>query len=207
MVSTSEIAIIDIGIGNISSVRNAIYHIGYDPIVVSNPDMLINYEHIILPGVGHFGAAAKKLSSSGFYDAIVDHVYKEKPLLGICLGMQLLFTDSEEAAGTKGLGFIDGSIISFPESDHYPTPHVGWNNLTIKNKESNLFYNIKNDIDFYFVHSFHAVTDTEYILASSNYGLEFPAIVQKNNVYGIQFHPEKSQSNGLQLLENFCGIS
>lgn len=205
MVSSQKIAIIDIGIGNINSVYNAIYHVGYDPVVVKESSLLDEFQHIILPGVGHFSTGAIRLTNSGFSEKIKHLSKNGHYILGICLGMQLLFNDSEEAPKEKGLSLINGSVKQFPNKREFPIPHIGWNNLSIVTNDP-ILEGINNNLDFYFVHSFHANCQEDFILGYSDYSINFPAVVKNKNIYGIQFHPEKSQENGLIILENFCRL-
>jgi glutamine amidotransferase len=206
VVSSREVAIIDIGIGNIGSVYNAIYSLGYDPEIVQDPESLREFDRIILPGVGNFGAAMRKMESCGFIDSIREFALSGCPVLGICLGMQLLLAKSEESLGIDGLGLIPGDVKSFGNDSGYPVPHMGWNDLTLAKSEHPIFTDVKDCRDFYFVHSFHACVSEEFILASAFYPNKFAAVIGNDNVIGMQFHPEKSQVNGLKLLENFMSL-
>lgn len=203
MVSPREVAIIDAGIGNIGSVYNAIYSLGYNPEIVQDPDLLDEFDRVVLPGVGCFGAAIAKMKPLGFIDAIKDFSHSGRPLLGICLGMQLLLDKSEESPRSIGLGLIPGEVRSFDCASDYPVPHIGWNDVVFSHPEHPIFDGILNHRDFYFVHSYYAHVDKSYVLASAFYPESFAAVIGKDNVIGMQFHPEKSQVNGLKLLENF----
>lgn len=204
MLMSKKIGIINSGISNLTSVYNAIKFIGYNAEVVNESHKLSNYSHIILPGVGAFGQGMTNLIEKGFVNELDEIVLKGNPILGICLGMQLLGELGEEFGTNKGLGFIPGIISKIDVKDSkLILPHVGWNTINQK-KKCNLLYGIKEDASFYFVHSFaFADPNTDYMVATCSYGVEIPAIVQKDNVYGTQFHPEKSQKSGLQILKNF----
>jgi glutamine amidotransferase len=198
------IVIIDYGMGNLFSVKNALDAINAEVIISDNPNDLKKADKIILPGVGAFPDGMKNLKNMGFIEVLEKEVLEnEKPFLGICLGMQLLASDSEEHKLTEGLGWIDGHVKRFNVDDkNLRIPHMGWNDVNIK-KENPLFGAIKDPI-FYFVHSYHLIPkDSSVITATCNYGEEFMAAIQKNNIFGVQFHPEKSQKCGLELLKNF----
>ena len=201
------VAIVDYNMGNLASVFNACKLIGVDAHIVSNPDELKNYGRVILPGVGAFGDAMGHLESTGMKKAVLDFAASGKPIIGICLGMQLLFESSEEFGDHKGLGLIPGKVIAFDKSkmnmEEHKVPHVGWNKLF--NKPSPLFNTLTNPY-LYFVHSFHAVTDNKYIIGRTHYGYDFTSAVNKDNIYGFQPHPEKSHDNGIQILKNFMEI-
>ena len=201
------VAIVDYNMGNLASVFNACKLIGVDAHIVSNPDELNNYGRVILPGVGAFGDAMGHLESTGMKKAVLDFAASGKPIIGICLGMQLLFESSEEFGDHKGLGLIPGKVIAFDKSkmnmEEHKVPHVGWNKLF--NKPSPLFNTLTNPY-LYFVHSFHAVTDNKYIIGRTHYGYDFTSAVNKDNIYGFQPHPEKSHDNGIQILKNFMEI-
>jgi len=198
------IGIIDYGMGNLKSVRNALDYIGYETALITHPDQIREVSHLILPGVGSYSAAIANLKSNNLYDAIKGYISQKKPFLGICLGMQLLSSEGYEYGKTRGLNIIEGKVVLLELDERYQIPHVGWNNVTLK-YEHPIFKGIKNNIDFYFVHSYHfKPLHSRDILGVTNYGIDFVSCVAKNNVVGIQFHPEKSQDNGLKILENFC---
>ena len=201
------IAIVDYNMGNLASVYNACKLLDTKAVIVSNPDELIKYDRVILPGVGAFADAILSLKKTGMYDAVKNYANSGKPILGICLGMQLLFESSEEFGSTEGLGLVPGKVVAFDKSkmnmDEHKVPHVGWNKIF--NKNSKLFDGLENPY-LYFVHSFHAITEDKYIIGSTHYGYDFVAAVQKDNVYGFQPHPEKSHDNGIKILENFINI-
>jgi len=197
--------------GNLASVINAFAKVGADATLESDPAKLETYDKLILPGVGAFGDAMKHLQSNGMDEAVKVYAKTGKPLLGICLGMQLLFESSEEFGSTEGLGLIPGKVVAFDESkfDHsLKVPHMGWNEMfQVSNVQretgSELFTGLPNDFYLYFVHSFHAVCDDKYAIGKTHYGYEFVSAVQNGNIYGIQPHPEKSHENGLRVIENF----
>jgi len=201
------IGIVDYNMGNLASVINACKLIGVEAKIESDPKKLNEYDKIILPGVGAYKDAMQSLKSTGMYDAVKACANTNKPILGICLGMQLLFDSSEEFGLTQGLGLIPGKIIAFDKSkmdmNEHKIPHVGWNKAF--NKKSKLFEGLENPY-LYFVHSYHAVCEDKYTIATTHYGYDFTSAVQKDNIYGFQPHPEKSHDNGIQILKNFVKI-
>jgi imidazole glycerol-phosphate synthase subunit HisH len=198
------IGIVDYGAGNLASVFNAFENIGYDAHICSDPKKAFEFERLILPGVGSFRSAMESLVNTGWSEALKNYVQTGQPMLGICLGMQLLFSHGEEDGSTNGLDLISGSVIHLTPSVPNKVPHVGWNNLvTIQSHP--LFKGVKPQVDFYFVHSYHCVPNNiEHIIANCDYGGEFASCVANENVVGMQFHPEKSQPSGMRLLENFA---
>lgn len=198
-----SIGVIDIGIGNLGSLRNALYSQGWDTLPIRTPDEFNEISHLILPGVGSFAAAMQRLRQSRLLEAIRDFAASGRPILGICLGMQLLAEFGSEGGETEGLGLVPGRVVPLAVSD-LRLPHVGWNNAHQSRKHP-VLDGIRDDVDFYFVHSYRFVAaDTSAVIAQTEYGETFPSIVGKSNVIGTQFHPEKSQANGLRLLDNFC---
>lgn len=200
------IAIIDYGAGNLFSVKNALDYLGDSNIITSNANEIRRADALILPGVGAFPDAMKKLNESGLASVLCKEVNK-KPLLGICLGMQVLFEKGCEFTEMKGLGLIPGRVdlIRFREGESYKLPHIGWNQLEIL-KPSALLKGLKTGDSVYFVHSYMAYTDPEFITAVCDYGRPVTAFVERGNVYGAQFHPEKSGEVGLEILRNFGGL-
>lgn len=197
------IAIVDYGMGNLRSVQKAFEYLGYDAAIVSNADELRSASHIVLPGVGAFKDAMKSLNDSGLVGVIKDEVSKGKPFLGICLGMQMLFDKSFEDGEHIGLGLIKGEVVRFNTS--LKVPHIGWNEVDIK-KRTALFDGV-SDKNFYFVHSFHAAgCDVDEVETTCIYDYEFVSSVNKGNIWGVQFHPEKSGDTGLKLLANFANF-
>lgn len=200
------IAIIDYGVGNLFSLKSSLSALGAEVIVTGEQSIIEKAEKIILPGVGAFGDAANKLKSSGLGDIVINEAKKGKPVLGICLGMQLLFEKSFEFGEYDGLGLIKGEIRPIEEviPKDYKIPHIGWNSLKFTDKKSELFKYI-NDGDFvYFVHSYYGTKCDESVIATADYGAQLTAAVQNNNIYGCQFHPEKSGDVGLNILRAFC---
>ena len=208
------IGIVDYNMGNLASVINAFAKVGADATLESDPAKLTQYDKLILPGVGAFGDAMAHLKSNGMDEAVKAFAASGKPLLGICLGMQLLFESSEEFGATEGLGLIPGKVVAFDESkfDHpQKVPHMGWNEMfQMRNEKlemrNGLFEGLPSEFYLYFVHSFHAVCDDKYAIGKTHYGYEFVSAVQNGNIYGIQPHPEKSHENGLKIIENFAKL-
>ncbi len=199
------VGILDYGMGNINSVHNALTYLGYDSQLVKTSQEIKQCSHLIIPGVGSYAQAMTNIVGQGMDIDVLAHVEQGKPLLGICLGMQILSDEGEESGFSKGLGLIGGKVEFLDlEREQLPVPHVGWNSLAF-NFDHPLCEKLKKHVDFYFVHSyFFNASDPQNVLATTDYGRKFPAIVVNKNVIGIQFHPEKSQDNGLLLIENFC---
>ncbi len=199
------IAIVDYGVGNLFSLQSSFRAIGEDALVTGDPAKIESADRIILPGVGAFGDAAKKLRDTGLGDAVKRAALSGKPLMGICLGMQLLFDKSYEYGEHEGLGLIRGSVMPIGDviGPDLKIPHIGWNALTIKAPSPILKY-VKGGDCVYFVHSFYAAQCGESVIATAEYGAELTAAVQKGSVYGCQFHPEKSGKVGLSILKAFC---
>ncbi|PLR99123.1 imidazole glycerol phosphate synthase subunit HisH [Bacillus sp. T33-2] len=204
------IGIIDYGMGNLFSVSKALERLDVPYFISENLGELMQADALILPGVGSFRDAMERLDQSGLADMVREYAALGKPLLGICLGMQLLFEESEENGLSKGLGLLTGRVQRFPgvtaEGEVYKVPHMGWNRLSYLN-DSPLLNDINEDF-VYFVHSYYVATDDrEALIAVSRYDVEVPAIVGKNNIFGMQFHPEKSGGLGMELLRNFTGLA
>ena len=204
------IAIVDYGVGNLFSLQSSLQYLGVKVVVSGDPKVLRQADKIILPGVGAFGDAADKLRIGNLDQVVIEETQKGKPLMGICLGMQLLFDEGYEYGRHKGLGLIPGKVISMKDMipKEYKVPHIGWNGLIFpKEKEkSPLFQYIKEGDCVYFVHSFFATDCKEATIASAEYGAMLTAAVSKDNVYGCQFHPEKSGRVGLSILKAFCEL-
>ncbi|MBO4327261.1 MAG: imidazole glycerol phosphate synthase subunit HisH [Clostridia bacterium] len=202
-------AIVDYGVGNLFSLKCSLSYIGEKACVTGSPEEILAADRIILPGVGAFGDAAAKLRETGLDDVILRAVSSGKPLLGICLGMQLLFDESLEFGVHKGLGLIPGRVVPLEEIPGWDTrlkiPHIGWNSLE-KRQDSPLLKYTADGEYVYFVHSFYAEARDEDIAAVATYGGKVTAVVQHGNVFGCQFHPEKSGNAGLAILRAFCGI-
>ena len=200
-----KVAVIAYGMGNLGSVRRSLENLGADVIVAEHPIQLLDVNRIILPGVGSFGEGMKKLSTKGWIESLQKQVIEEgKPLLGICLGMQMLSSSSEENGLNEGLNFISGKVLRLDKLGcRLRIPHVGWNE--VNHQESTpLFKNIPQSIDFYFVHSYALIADdTSNVIATSNYDISITSSVSKNHIFGTQFHPEKSSKAGQQILKNF----
>ncbi|RLA78129.1 MAG: imidazole glycerol phosphate synthase subunit HisH [Epsilonproteobacteria bacterium] len=202
------IALIDYNMGNLRSVSNAFEKIGSKVEVVNDPDKLKEFDKVILPGVGAYKDAMDNLNSNGMRESILEFSRSGKPLLGICLGMQLLLNSSEEFGFTEGLGLIEGKVIEFDKSkfDHkLKVPHMGWNELFVQ-RNSKLFKGMSKEVYLYFVHSFHATCKDEFVIGETFYGYDFVSAVEKDNIYGFQPHPEKSHENGLKILKNFTEL-
>lgn len=201
------IRIIDYGVGNLFSLRSSLRAIGIDADYTGNPAEIRKADKLILPGVGAFRDAREALRSTGLDRVIQEEAGKGKPLMGICLGMQMLFNRSYEYGEYEGLGLIPGEIVPMEGRipKDLPIPHIGWNELMLK-QPSPLMKNTANGDYVYFVHSYYAETPAEYVIATTDYGVEMTAAVQKDNVYGCQFHPEKSSEVGLSILKAFCEL-
>lgn len=202
------IAIVDYGVGNLFSLKSSFGAIGAEIVVTSDPAVIANADRIILPGVGAFADAAEKLRKSGLDKTILEETKNGKPLLGICLGMQMLFEKSYEYGEHEGLGLIPGAVR--PIADVIPKdlkiPHIGWNPLHLRTPKDELFSYLNEDDCVYFVHSYYAAECDDYVIATAEYGAELTAAVRKGNVWGAQFHPEKSGKVGLAILKAFCEI-
>lgn len=200
------VAIIDYDAGNIKSVEKAVNALGYEAVVTRDRSSILNAEHVILPGVGAFGDAMKKLHSYGLVEVIREVVANRTPFLGICLGLQLMFESSEEAPGVEGLSLLKGRIVRLPDTEDLKIPHIGWNSLKYPNS-GRLFAGIPEDSYVYFVHSYYLqVGEPEIVKATTEYGALVHASVEKENVFACQFHPEKSSEVGMKILENFLKI-
>ncbi len=197
------VTIIDYGMANLGSVRKAFERVGAETKIVDNPEALRDTSHIVLPGVGAFGDAMKNIRAKGMDEAVLEAVGKGAAFLGICLGLQVLFTESEEKGIHRGLNIFKGRVRLFSEG---LVPQIGWNQAHIK-RDDPLTEGIENHSYFYFVHSYYVEPETkDDVIAETDYYINYASIVGRNRVYGIQFHPEKSQQNGLRILENFTKI-
>ncbi len=208
------IAIIDYGMGNIHSVNKALQLFGAKTIITNNPRDIQSAEKAVLPGVGAFDDAMLELEKQGLTKPIKEYTKSKKPLLGICLGMQLLFEESQEASKTKGLGILKGKVRRFQGGKGLKVPHMGWNQLKMGTRrrvqgtgQCPLLKNIPDNSNVYFCHSYYPYPkDKNIIAATTDYGLEFSSVVWQDNIYGVQFHPEKSQKTGLRMIENFVNL-
>ena len=200
------IAIIDYGAGNLQSVKKAFDFIGAESVITDNPEIINSCDRILLPGVGSFGDAMDSMHKSGLVETVKQNALSGKPFFGICLGLQLLFEESEESPGVKGLGIFKGKIKKFSNDMCLKIPHIGWNSLEIKQKDT-LFKNVPENSYVYFVHSYYLhAEDEEDVATVTNYGIDFHSAVGKNNIFATQFHPEKSGDVGLQILRNFASM-
>ena len=206
-----KIVVVDYGIGNIQSIFNALLKIkGINIVLSDGEDEILKADGLILPGVGAFKKAMEELNLRNLPNTLSKYISQNKPFLGICLGMQLLFESSEEFGHTKGLGFVKGSVDNFPSNMSSKLPHVSWNSIRIQelNLDDNIFKGIKNKEDFYFVHSYICKPKNHsIILSKTEYGgVNFCSSIQQKNIYACQFHPEKSGISGLKVIKNFIDI-
>ncbi len=200
------VAIIDYDAGNIKSVEKALRFLGQEVQVTRDREQILHADKVILPGVGAFGDAMKKLCQYGLIDVIKETADKGTPFLGICLGLQLLFDRSDEAPGVEGIGILKGEILKIPKKDELKIPHMGWNSLEFPRK-GKLFDGLGQNPYVYFVHSYYLkAAEEEIVTATTDYGVLIHASVEKGNVFACQFHPEKSGDTGLQILKNFAGL-
>lgn len=200
------VAIIDYDAGNIKSVEKALISIGEEACITRDKNIILSADHVILPGVGQFGDAMEKLNRYGLVSVIKKVCEKGTPFLGICLGLQLMFNRSDEAPGIEGLSLLDGDIIKIPEGEYSKIPHMGWNDLTLKGN-GRLFEGMEDNPYVYFVHSYYLKAKEESIVkATTEYNVTIHASVEKDNIFGCQYHPEKSSDAGLKMLENFVRI-
>lgn len=200
------IAIIDYDAGNLKSVEKALVSMGQECTVTRDRKEILSADRVILPGVGAFGDAIAHLKKYELDKVVHEVVESNKPFLGICLGLQLLFQGSEESGGVEGLGLLDGDIIRIPEAPDLKIPHIGWNSLKLQNN-GRLFHNFTGEPYVYFVHSYYLkAKDPQIVKATTEYSTLIHASVEKNNIFACQFHPEKSGSVGLQILKNFTGV-
>lgn len=201
------IAVVDYGMGNSRSVDKGLQKVGRKTLVTRNPEEILECQGVVLPGVGAFKDCMRNLKKYGLVDCLYRFIESGRPLLGICLGLQLLFTESEEFGRQKGLNLIRGRVTRFPLLKGLKVPHMGWNTIK-KRKESPLFSSIKDGSYFYFVHSYYVIPEDEDVIATTtHHGVEFTSSVWKENIFACQFHPEKSQKLGLEILKKFGELS
>ena len=202
-----KVGIVDYGRGNIRSVENAFLAIGADTVLITSPEQLQNITHLVLPGQGEFGDCAANLKKQGMFEAIREWTAEDKPYLGICVGYQLIFEKSDESPSAEGLALLPGTVKRFPNVG-LKIPHMGWNSISPSHPDDALWKDMPANPFFYFVHSYYPEpSDTEHIAASCDYAVSFAAAVRRGNLVATQFHPEKSQHNGLQLLRNFLATT
>jgi glutamine amidotransferase len=203
----ASVGILDCGISNITSVRNALEFLGCVPRVLKSPEAIPECSHLVLPGVGAFKSGMERIRAGGFAGAIKAHAAADKPLLGICLGMQLLALSSEEFGHCEGLGMIPGRVDRIPAAEGFRLPHIGWNDVETV-PDCPLFRGLEARPSFYFVHTYAyaAEPDAPYVAATCDYSTPVVAAVRSGNSYGVQFHPEKSQKSGLKVLGNFLAL-
>jgi glutamine amidotransferase len=198
------IGLVDYGSGNLRSVQQAIEHAGGSCLLVHSPADAEGCAALVVPGVGSFGDCARQLREAGLWDFLREWIAADRPYLGICLGYQLLFESSEESPGVEGLGALKGKVVHFSKGGGLKIPHIGWNQLQIRNHSDRLMHGLGKNPDFYFVHSYYPVPkDIDCITATCDYGVEFAASITRGNLSAVQFHPEKSQDLGLAMLRNF----
>jgi glutamine amidotransferase len=206
------IAIIDYGMGNLRSVQKGFEKVGFDAVVTADPKVVLEAARIVLPGVGAFRDCMRNLETGGFVEPILRVIREGRPFLGICLGLQLLFTESEEFGSHQGLGVIPGKVVRFPDGmsvggEKLAVPHMGWNQLSF-HCQSPVFAGIDEGTNVYFVHSYYVrPEDAAVVATTTGYGIEFCSAICKDNLVATQFHPEKSQEKGLQILKNFGAMS
>jgi imidazole glycerol-phosphate synthase subunit HisH len=197
------IGIIDYGLGNLASVRNAFEHLGHEAILCATPNEAVVCNRLVLPGVGSFQAGTRALETRGWAKALRGLIAENRPLLGVCLGMQLLFDIGDENGPSNGLGLIPGKVVRLAPSEPHKVPHVGWNALP-QIRRHPLFDGISSHVDFYFVHSYRCIPASQNdVIAFCDFGGLFVAAAGRRNIVGMQFHPEKSQPAGMRILENF----
>ena len=198
------IGVIDYGAGNLRSVCNSLKKLSVDCHVVKAPSDLSKIETMIFPGVGSFGDSSDQLKKQSLFEPIREWIINDRPFLGICIGFQMLFDSSEESPGSEGLGIIPGKVIKFSEQKNLKVPHMGWNEVQIKNLDDPVWQKIDDLTHFYFVHSYFPKPDNPEVSSSTTgYGVDFTSSIRFGNIFGTQFHPEKSQKSGLRLIENF----
>lgn len=200
------ISIIDYDAGNLKSVEKALVRLGADPVVTRDRETILSSDHVILPGVGAFGDAMSRLHEYGLVPVIQETVKRKIPFLGICLGLQLMFEESEESPGVAGLGLMKGKILRIPKTEGLKVPHMGWNSLHFT-KRSELFKGIREESYVYFVHSYYLKADDPSVVAAvTQYGTQIHAAVENDHLFACQFHPEKSSDTGMQILHNFISL-
>lgn len=201
----SKVTVVDYRTSNLLSITKALQRVGAEVELTQKADDIAKADRLVLPGVGAFGAAMRNIDSLGIREALVAYGRSGRPLMGICLGMQVLFSVSFEQGRYYGLALLPGEVVAFPEDTGMKVPHMGWNQISFR-KKSRLFEGVRDMEYAYFVHSYYVKSNDDCIAGATDYGVIFPAIVESGNIFGIQFHPEKSQSFGLKILENFLSV-
>jgi glutamine amidotransferase len=202
------IGIVDYDIGNLRSVQKAFQHVGGEAVFVRTPEEICRVDALVLPGVGAFGDCVRCLAKSGMWDATADWAKSERPFFGICVGYQMLFDSSEEAPGEKGLGIFSGQVRKFSDMHRLKIPQIGWNTVAVKQPDAPLLAGISDGDYVYYVHSYYAApADASVVALETTYGNTFASAVARRNLLATQFHPEKSQRAGLQMLKNFVALS
>ena len=197
------IAVVDYGMGNLRSVQKGFEKVGFEAIVTSDIKTIESASRVVLPGVGAFSDCMNNLEERGLVEPVIRGIEKGKPFLGICLGLQLLFEESEEFGNCKGLGLIKGKVKRFPKGD-LKVPHMGWNSIK-KVKDTPILADLADDSYLYFVHSYYVLPDEDVVATTTGYGMDFTSSIVKDNIFACQFHPEKSQADGLKILKAFGG--
>lgn len=202
------IGVIDYGAGNLRSVCNSLKKLSVNSILIRSPEDIKDISSIIFPGVGSFGDSSEQLKKQRLFDPIKSWLKEDRPFLGICIGFQMLFEKSDESPNSDGFGIIPGKVVRFPEENLLKVPHMGWNEIKFKNSSDPIWQGIKTSTHFYFVHSYYPEPlESNSVSSITSYGLEFASSVRCGNIFGTQFHPEKSQAAGLKLISNFLELT
>ena len=202
------IGVIDYGAGNLRSVCNSLKKLSVNSTLIRSPEDIKDISSIIFPGVGSFGDSSEQLKKQRLFDPIKSWLKEDRPFLGICIGFQMLFEKSDESPNSDGFGIIPGKVVRFPEENSLKVPHMGWNEIKFKNSSDPIWQGIKTSTHFYFVHSYYPEPlESNSVSSITSYGLEFASSVRCGNIFGTQFHPEKSQAAGLKLISNFLELN
>ena len=202
------IGVIDYGAGNLRSVCNSLKKLSVNSTLIHSPEDIKDISSIIFPGVGSFGDSSEQLKKQRIFDPIKSWLKEDRPFLGICIGFQMLFEKSDESPNSDGFGIIPGKVVRFPEENSLKVPHMGWNEIKFKNSSDPIWQGIKTSTHFYFVHSYYPEPlESNSVSSITSYGLEFASSVRCGNIFGTQFHPEKSQAAGLKLISNFLELT
>ena len=202
------IGVIDYGAGNLRSVCNSLKKLSVNSTLVRSPEDIEDISSIIFPGVGSFGDSSEQLKKQRLFDPIKSWLKDDRPFLGICIGFQMLFEKSDESPNSDGFGVIPGKVVRFPEENSLKVPHMGWNEIKVRNSSDPIWKGIKTSTHFYFVHSYYPEPlESNSVSSITSYGLEFASSVRCGNIFGTQFHPEKSQTAGLKLISNFLKLT